>query len=109
MENNCEVISVQVTFPDLESGKICANTLINEKLIACCNITSGISIYVWKEDLIEENEVILNMKSLKPLLSEIIDRIKQLHSYEVPAITCSTVLTTQEYYDWVQDSVKISG
>lgn len=108
MESNYEILSVQVTFPDLESGKACANTLISEKLIACCNITPSISIYVWKEDLIEENEVILNLKSLKSLWPDIKAALKKLHRYDVPAITSSTVITTKEYYDWINESVRNS-
>ncbi len=106
MENNLEIISIQVTFPDLESGKICANTLIKEKLIACCNITKCISLYIWKDEHIEENEVILYMKSLSALRTEIDNRILELHSYDVPAIICSKVVTTEKYFNWVKDTVK---
>lgn len=108
ISTNYEILSVQVTFPDLESGKVCANTLISEKLIACCNITTSVSIYVWKDELIEENEVILTLKSMKQLWADIEDRIKEIHSYEIPAITSTKVITTKEYHDWVSDSVRKS-
>ena len=106
MVNKYQILEVVVTFPDEISGKICANTLLKEQLIACCNISGCTSMYKWEGEQIEENEVILKMKSSMEIRSELEKRIIELHSYNVPAIVFNIIETTSSYYGWIKDCVK---
>ena len=80
-----------------------AKTLVDERLIACANIlSSALSIYRWQDKLCEDKEVFMVMKSRQVHLDRIIERVKSLHSYEVPEIIALPIIGGSEsYLDWV--------
>ena len=74
-------------FPDLDSARACAKTVLEETLAACANMLPGVqSMFVWDGNLNEANEVGVLFKSRVDLLELLIDRIGQLHPYDQPAI-----------------------
>src|SRR5581483_8308964 len=80
-------ISVYITAPSRDLAERIARHLVEEKLVACVNIFSGIrSIYRWKGRVESANEVILIAKTHKDLFERLEKRVKDLHSYEVPCI-----------------------
>lgn len=96
-------IVILSTVPDKETGLLVANALVKEKLAACVNIFSGIqSIYQWKGELCNEEELMLIIKSRSFLFEKIRKRISDLHSYEVPEIISIPVLEGHKpYLDWI--------
>ena len=88
------------TCANLEEAKKIANTLVKERLAACVNIMPQIfSIYEW-EGLQEDSEVLLLIKTRSLELVE--ERIKELHSYEVPEIIAIKIKDgSQEYLEWM--------
>ncbi len=89
-----------------EESKKIAHALIKEKLAACVNIIPQVqSLFLWKKNTCIEEEVLLIVKSKMTLFDEIIDRVKQLHSYEVPEIIALPVIGgSDDYLQWVQES-----
>ena len=65
-----------------------SKTVVEERLAACANIIPKIrSIYRWKEEIWDEGETLIIIKSREDLFEKIRSRIRELHSYDVPEIT----------------------
>ncbi len=98
---------IYVTTKDMEEATKIARTLVTEHLAACANIVPGMtSIYLWENKLQEEGEVLLFLKSNVSLVEKCIQRIKELHSYEVPCIVCyESKNGNPDYLDWVRNSL----
>jgi periplasmic divalent cation tolerance protein len=94
---------VYVTAKDLAEAKLIAATVVEERLAACANILGGIqSIYWWDGKLCEDDEVALVLKTSEQRKAELIDRIKELHSYEVPSITCLPIADgNPDFLKWI--------
>ncbi|VGO20914.1 divalent-cation tolerance protein CutA [Pontiella sulfatireligans] len=80
---------VYVTAENEAEAKLIAKTVVEERLAACANLLGGIqSIYWWEGKVCEGEEVALVLKTSNARKTELIDRIKQLHSYDCPCIVC---------------------
>ncbi len=74
-------------FPDTASARTVANTLLDEKLIACANILPAVeSLFVWKGERGNASEVGLICKTDDKILIEAVDRLGALHPYDTPAV-----------------------
>ncbi|SFM78765.1 divalent-cation tolerance protein CutA [Thermodesulforhabdus norvegica] len=81
------VMVVLVTVPNAEEASRIAKTVVQEKLAACVNIVPQIrSVYSWKGEVCDDPESLMIIKTRAELFGAIRDRIKELHSYEVPEI-----------------------
>jgi len=88
-----------------ESEKI-ARILIEEKLAACVNITEVNSYYRWEGEFCEDKEALLIIKTAKSKVNKIIERIKEIHSYELPEIIALPIVAGYDkYLEWVDESV----
>ena len=71
-----------------QEAAVLGRTLVEEGLAACASGIPQIrSIYRWKEEIQDERETLLMIKSREDLFEKIRSRIRELHSYEVPEIT----------------------
>ena len=101
-----EFIIVLVTVSSLQEAEKIVTSLVNEKLAACGNIIKGItSIFMWKEKLCKDEEVLILLKSRRERFKELSQRVKELHSYEVPEIIAIPVVYGwRDYLDWINRS-----
>ena len=83
---------------------------MTEKLAACVQIIPRIrSIYRWKGEICDEEEHLLIMKTRSALFPALQDRIRELHSYEVPEIVSFPLSAgLPEYLNWVLDNTMSS-
>ena len=100
-------IIVFVTCESKQQAENIAQTAVNEKLAACVNILPGIrSCYVWEGKLTWSDEVLLLIKTAETRYLQLQDRIKALHSYDVPEIVSVTIEdASQPYLDWIDRSI----
>lgn len=94
MFNNLRLI--YITTRDRDEARHIGRTLVNERLAACVNIIDGMeSIYEWNGEIQTEQEAILIAKTPYYNVDTLTHRVRQLHSYDCPAIL-SITLTEQE-------------
>lgn len=81
-----------------------AEDLVGSGIAACCNIIPGVlSIYVWDERVNKDNEVLMLIKVPAEKVGKATDRIKALHSYDLPEIIALPVVGgSEDYIDWVK-------
>ncbi len=89
-----------------EATKI-AQSLLKERLIACANIVGPVSSLFWWEGKINKaNEFLVIMKSRNNLFKKLSERVKELHSYEVPeVITLPVTEGLPSYLNWLGASL----
>ena len=60
---------------------------------------------MWKEELIEEPELEICLYTKESLMDEVVDIVKQRHTYDLPKIiVIEPVYTLPEYEEWVKNS-----
>ncbi|MBN2718217.1 MAG: divalent-cation tolerance protein CutA [Deltaproteobacteria bacterium] len=96
------------TIPPNDAAEM-AHTLVTEKHVACVNIIPMVrSIYTWKGELCDDAESMMVMKTTDDKIAGLIDRIRQLHSYDVPEIVALNIDengSNPDYLKWVLASV----
>ena len=74
-------------FPDRQSAREASTALLDEKLIACANVLGAVeSHYVWEGKRDSGEEIGVLFKTDESLLTDAIERLGDLHPYEIPAI-----------------------
>ena len=93
---------IMSTCPGKEAKGL-ADKLLNEKLVACVNIIDGlVSKYWWKGNIETDNESLLIMKTTPFLAGKVIERVRELHSYDVPEIiVCNIEQGNPDYLKWI--------
>ncbi|MEX0593156.1 MAG: divalent-cation tolerance protein CutA [Balneolaceae bacterium] len=96
---------IYITTQNRDEAREIGRTLVEERLAACVNIIDGMeSIYEWNGEIKIGKEAILIAKTPYYNVDRLTRRVRQLHSYQCPAIL-SITLTEQEgneaYLDWL--------
>ena len=86
---------------DAEVG-IWAQSILDTELAACVQISKGRSVYRWAGEIKSESEWLINLKTTKSKVNQLIDKIKLEHPYEVPEILFWSVESTADYSQWVK-------
>lgn len=103
---NSEYSITITTFADKESAKKTAKLLVEQQLAACVQIFPIESVYHWKGEICDENEVMLFIKSKTVLFDKIKDAIREIHPYEVPEIVQIPIADgLPEYLRWMDESI----
>ncbi len=90
-----------------EAEKI-GHTLVEERLVACSNIISPIrSIYSWQGKICDDKEALMMLKTKKELFKQIVIRVEELHSYDVPEIIAIPIIDgSSKYLSWIDEETK---
>jgi periplasmic divalent cation tolerance protein len=98
-----ETVVVLVTASSAEEADLIARDLVGEKLVACANLVPGVtSIFRWKGKIETSSEVLMVLKTRRRLLDRLVDRVKALHSYEVPEVIALPLSGgSREYIEWL--------
>ena len=96
-------ISVYIVAADTGEADRIAEALVAERLAACVNILGAVrSVYRWQGAVERADEVALIAKSRTALLERLSARVRELHSYDTPAIVAWPILGGDAaYLDWI--------
>ena len=96
-----------MTAPDRATAERIVDQLVQERMIACGNLSADIaSIYRWQGAIERAGEILVIMKTTAARADEVIERVRELHPYDVPEILFLTVQTGNDaYMQWVRESV----
>ncbi len=99
---------VYITTSGEEESKRIGRTIVEERLAGCVNIISAIeSLYWWKGEIEEDNESILIAKTKVSNVENIIKRVKEIHSYENPAILAIPIIEgSKDYLDYLDGEIR---
>ena len=99
------VAVIYSTIDDVKAARRIAHTLTEEQIVACVNIIPDIeSVYRWKGKIEESMEVIILAKTVDENVKKAIERIKQLHPYEVPDIIVLPIIGgLKDYLDYINN------
>jgi len=108
-----KIVLIYTLFGSGEEARRVAMVLLNEKLIACANhFAPAVSQYVWpdengKPDVREEQEFPVLLKTSQTLAQEAMERLKELHSFDTPAILSWQVWRTDPLFaNWLGQQLK---
>ena len=96
---------IYATTTNAAEAEAIGSALVGEKLVACVNILDGMrSMYRWKGAIERADEAVLIAKTKESLVPRVIERIKALHSYEVPCIEAIPIVNgNSAYLKWIGD------
>ena len=98
------IVQIITTVHDRHTAEEMGRRLVEEKLVACCQIAGPIrSIYWWKGTIEQADEWYCIMKTKEALYRAAEDAIHRLHPYEVPEIIGVPILNAlEDYAAWVE-------
>lgn len=107
-EQGSEAVLLYVTTANEEEAVKIARALVEERLVACVNMMAPVrSFFYWQDALEDAREVVFVAKTLRSSVAKVSERIKQLHSYDVPAIIALPIVDGDKaYLDWVAASCR---
>ncbi len=98
---------VQTTTNSYKEAKKIAKILLQKEFAACVQISKIDSLYMWENELCEDKEYLLTIKTKKVHYKKIEREIKENHSYDVPEIIGFDIdKTSKEYKDFIKVTCK---
>ena len=80
-----------------------ARAVVEERLAACANIIDAMrSVYWWQGSVNEDDEVVLILKTTAERVEKLTERVKELHSYDLPCVVEIPLGGgNADYLDWI--------
>ena len=96
-----------MTAPDRATADRIVDQLVQERLIACGNLSSDVaSIYRWQGAIERAAEILVIMKTTAARAGQVTERVRELHPYDVPEVLFLPVsIGNDAYMQWVRDCV----
>ena len=79
--------------------------LVENKLAACVSMKEILSIYEWDNDIEENKEFEITIKSKPEFKENLIDFLHKNSTYEVPQIIYKKYRTEMKYYKWLKETI----
>jgi len=98
-------VLVYTTWPSIVEAEKAGREIVEKRLAACVNILPRmISHYWWEGKLERGEEAVMLVKTRASLAEPVREAVKELHSYQTPAILVLPVESVDaDYYRWIVD------
>ena len=95
---------IETAFDNLDEAKQVISKLLDEKLVASCQMVESNSKWNWKQEKEESKEYLVFMKTKKSLQERIYNVIKEIHSYDCFEFAVFDLTScNQDYLNWIED------
>lgn len=95
---------IETAFDNLDETKKVISKLLNEKLVASCQMVESNSKWNWKQEQEESKEYLVFMKTKKSLQEKIYNVIKEIHSYDCFEFAVFDLTScNQDYLNWIEE------
>jgi periplasmic divalent cation tolerance protein len=101
--NNGRVVFVYTTHPSVVEAERIGRELLERRLCACVNVLPGmVSLYWWQGAVERGEEAVMIIKTRAALAEPVRAAVRQLHSYETPAILVLPIERADaDYREWL--------
>ena len=103
------MVLIYITASDEEEAIAIGDLIVKERLAACSNVISNMkSTYWWQGTLEKDNEAIIILKTMEENVDKIINRVKEIHSYDNPCIIALPVFkVSDDYLKWIEEETNL--
>ena len=104
-EECCEIV---VTDADADRLVALTRALVEERLVACGQHVAPIrSVYRWDGGVHDEAEARVALHTRRSLVDAVVDRVCELHGYDVPCVLALPVLGgNPAYLAWIREETR---
>lgn len=92
-----------IPYPSIEDANKAIEQFLGLHLIACGNVISSQSQYIWNDALSKENETIAILKTSLSCAKKLMDIAQEQHPYKLPAILQWEVKANEGYAAWIEE------
>ena len=96
-------VLLYTTWPSVVEAEAAGRRIVERRLAACVNIQPGmISHYWWRGAIERAEETVMIIKTRASLVEAVSAAVKEMHSYETPAIIVLPVESLDpDYHAWI--------
>jgi periplasmic divalent cation tolerance protein len=104
-------VFVYTTWPTAVEAEAAGRALVERRLAACVNILPGmISHYRWQGKVERAEEAVMLVKTRASVADAVSDAVKELHSYDTPAIVVLPLESVERtYLAWLLAETDAAG
>jgi periplasmic divalent cation tolerance protein len=101
------LVLVLTTMPDDEQAEALARTLVDERLAACVHVHAAMtSVYEWEGRIEVQSERQVVIKTTRARLTDLEERVRALHPYELPEFVTLDADGSARYLTWVAEQTR---
>lgn len=98
------ILMFYIPVPSREVGLEIARTVVRDSLAACGNLLGSMtSVYVWKDEVCEEEERVLILKTTVEKEAALRKRVEELHPYECPCVLSWDAEVNEDFAEWAEE------
>ena len=103
------MIIVLTTTPNVEEAEDLAQKIVEEKLAACVQVLPEMkSFYFWEDEVQNDSENLLLIKTLSEKFAELEKFIQAHHSYDVPEIVAlESSEVSENILNWMKNYLRL--
>jgi len=95
---------IETAFNNFDEAKKVIEILLQEKLVASCQMVESNSKWNWKKEVEESKEYLVFMKTKKSLQEKIYKVIKDIHSYDCFEFAVFDLNScNNDYLSWIEE------